>query len=238
MAFDPKAVRTQNLKTLKAAGFTVASSLPIEDAPRPLRPVGEIAGRLAALSAWFVFICAPERVFPTAALRRHIRDNALEAHLTDDERSVLALDRKQAGEQAGEGAGWRMENCLSLAWILGAAAVPSIDGEMIQGDDIKQIVECPPVGTPRQYAAWLASLSPRPADTVAAMEDLFYCCHNAVRSAQVEVMNARPGRKLTLTTVPRDFDPMVSGGVIHERRHALTWALSPGVPWDETDLST
>lgn len=238
MAFDPRGVRTQNLKTLKAAGFKVASSLPTHDAPRPLRPVGEIAGRFAALSAWFIFICAPERVFPTASLVRHIRDNALEDHLTDDERGVLALDRKEASEEAGDGAGWRMENCLSLAWILGAESAPSIDGEMIQGDDIKQLVESPPIGTPRKYAAWVASLSPRPADTVAAMEDLFYCCHNAVRSAQVEVMNARSGRKLALKTVPKDFDPIANGGVIHERRHALTWALSPGVLWDETDLST
>jgi hypothetical protein len=34
------------------------------------------------------------------------------------------------------------------------------------------------------------------------------------------------------------FHPVFDGGVVHERRHALTWALSPGVSWDETDLST
>lgn len=55
----------------------------------------------------------------------------------------------------------------------------------------------------------------------------FYCCHNAVRSAQL-------GGK----TVPDGFHPVMNGGVIHERRHALTWCLSPGVAWDDTDLST
>lgn len=28
------------------------------------------------------------------------------------------------------------------------------------------------------------------------------------------------------------------GGAIHERRHALTWAISDGVSWDDTDLTT
>ena len=34
------------------------------------------------------------------------------------------------------------------------------------------------------------------------------------------------------------FDPMGNGGVIHERRHSLTWMLSKGINWEETDLST
>ena len=59
------------------------------------------------------------------------------------------------------------------------------------------------------------------------MEDLFYCAHNAVRSAQ------NGGE-----TVPSGYDPVEEGGGVHERRHALTWCLSPGVKWDETDLST
>ncbi len=28
------------------------------------------------------------------------------------------------------------------------------------------------------------------------------------------------------------------GGVVHEHRHALTWVLSPGTLWEDTDLST
>ena len=60
------------------------------------------------------------------------------------------------------------------------------------------------------------------------MEDLFYCAHNAVRTAQM-------GGK---AAVPEGFHPVRDGGAIHERRHSLTWALSPGVEWEETDLST
>ena len=39
-------------------------------------------------------------------------------------------------------------------------------------------------------------------------------------------------------TVPEGFHPVGDGGTVHERRHALTWILSAGVDWDETDLST
>ncbi len=56
---------------------------------------------------------------------------------------------------------------------------------------------------------------------------LFYCLHNAVRSAQCGD-----------DTVPPGFDPIGNGGVVHERRHSLTWMLSKGIEWDDTDLST
>jgi hypothetical protein len=38
-------------------------------------------------------------------------------------------------------------------------------------------------------------------------------------------------------TVPAGFHPIGGTGVVHERRHALTWLLSRDA-WDETDLST
>lgn len=38
--------------------------------------------------------------------------------------------------------------------------------------------------------------------------------------------------------VPQGFHPVADGGTIHERRHSLTSVLSPGVAWEDTDLST
>lgn len=72
-----------------------------------------------------------------------------------------------------------------------------------------------------------SKIQPRDANEVHQLEDLFYCAHNAVRSAQ-----------LGSDTVPPDFHPVYDGGCIHERRHSLTWALSPDIDWKETDLST
>lgn len=82
---------------------------------------------------------------------------------------------------------------------------------MREPDDVARVARC----TPRKDAE------------VDALEDLFYCAHNAVRSAQ-----------LGHDTVPPGFHAVVDGGVVHERRHALPWALSLGVAWDDTDLST
>ncbi|MDX2015500.1 MAG: DUF4272 domain-containing protein [Myxococcaceae bacterium] len=84
-------------------------------------------------------------------------------------------------------------------------------------------------GAPRgdSATAWIHHAAARPLSDLIQLEDLFYCAHNDVRSAQ-----------LGYATVPAAFHPVFDGGVVHERRHALTWALSPGVPWDETDLST
>lgn len=81
--------------------------------------------------------------------------------------------------------------------------------------------------TPDEFADFMSSLDVRSVAEVVALEDLFYCAHNAVRSAQ-----------LGHNTVPEGFHPVRDGGVIHERRHALTWCLESGVSWDETDLST
>jgi hypothetical protein len=72
-----------------------------------------------------------------------------------------------------------------------------------------------------------AARPPRRPDEVERLEDRFSGCHNAVRSA-----------RLGGSTVPRGFDPVVHGRAIQERRHALSWCLSPGTSWDDTDLAT
>jgi hypothetical protein len=231
--------REQNLKLLKSKGFLVAPHLPErgqEDAAA-LRPVEEIAGRLAALNALFAYAAAPESAIPTAALLDHVRAAKLRKHMTLKEAAILDLDRKGAGEQHGNAIGWRTENAVALAWVLGRQEPLAFDGTMLDGDQIRPLVmEWPPIDA-AGFKAWASSLEPRPLNEVAMMEDLFFCAHNAARSAQVEMMEAR-GKPVRFKTVPPGFDAVANGGVIHERRHSLTWAVSPGVAWDETELST
>lgn len=116
---------------------------------------------------------------------------------------------------------------LPLAWILGFNQVPKTDGMMMDGEPIGELITQFIGDLDQDLKAWLATKTLRPLQKIVEMEDRFYCAHNAVRSAQ-----------LGHATVPKQFHPMVNGGVIHERRHALTWALSPGVAWDDTALST
>jgi hypothetical protein len=197
-------VRADNLEKLRKLGYKVAPSLPTKRGRTALRPAKQIAERFEALRALFTWVCAPDK-----ATRKSERRRAM----TSSERAIYALSREDARAHA-DVIGWRLENMWPLAWIVGFADVPPVTGEMIEGATIRALLTFEP-GKARSAA------------DVLALEDLFYCAHNAGRSAQL-------GGK----TVPAGFDPIAGTGVIHERRHALTWSTSPGVSWDETDLST
>lgn len=222
-------VRKRSAERLAAAGFQYAHSLPIRSEDEiTLRPSSDIAGRFAALLGLCLYVSAPENVFPAAKLGAITDRLKSRAHLTGEEGAVLDLPRAEANAAHAQNIGWRMENMVSLAWVLGHPLEPAIDGAMISGKPLKTIVTGVMPLDVEGAAAWAAAAHARPAREVAAMEDLFYCCHNAVRSAQIGAKGA----------VPVGFHPVMNGGVIHERRHALTWCLSPDVSWSETDLST
>ena len=135
------------------------------------------------------------------------------------------LSREDAHESHVGDVGWRLENMWPLAWILGFPDAPPFDGDMISDPTIGEILDF--TSGKLGVDALLERATPRTVAAVVALEDLFYCVHNAVRSAQ-----------LRNKTVPKGFHPISNGGVVHERRHALTWAISPGTTWDDTDLST
>jgi hypothetical protein len=220
--------RAATFATLDARGFRPARWLPTErTVGRPehdvLRPVDDIARRLLALDALFTWVSQP-RVDP-GRVRAYATRNHLRAAMTPDERALFDASREQAAHAQGT-VGWRLENMWPLAWALGFALVPDVGGAMIDGDVIRALGEFLP-NFDQSTDDLLARARPRSAAEVCDLEDLFYCAHNAVRSAQ-----------LGHDTVPRGFDPTVQGGVVHERRHALTWMISPGVDWDDTDLST
>lgn len=236
-----KDVRSKSKATLDAAGFRFADSLPTPGAEKAaLRPVTEIANRFAAMNVLCLYVAAPEAIFPAAPLHAVASRCGLAAHLTSEEAAMLAKPRDQANAEHGDAIGWRMENMVSLGWVLGHHAAPSIDGQMVEPDAVKELLGTLLPREPEAAAAWIASRRARALQEVVQMEDLFYCAHNAVRSAQFP--SAPKGLlarfKAPPRFVPEGFDPVVNGGVIHERRHALTWCLSPGEPWDDTDLST
>lgn len=238
MTFDAKATRAVNVRELNSRGFKVAPGLPLSDARPILRPTAEIAGRLAAMNLLFLYVGGPENRWPATCLLKYAEQNNLRSQMTEGERATLSMPREDAAAEFLDSNGWRTENAISLAWVLGQGDAPSVDGEMLDWPAIKKIVLTPDPLDPDAYPRWLSGLRPRAVAEVAALEDLFYCAHNAVRSAQIELMEAggRPSERYS--TVPAGLDPIAGGGVIHERRHALTWVLSPGVSWEETDLST
>jgi hypothetical protein len=220
-------VREANLRTLHSLGFQVASSLPVEldTFPTQLRPADEIAKRALGLLSVGDWVCATETQISSERIRDRIRLLELDAFLTSEDKSVLATPRSHARDAYLGTIGWRLENVWPLGWILGFETPPTVQG-MVSDETIAALLSFF-YGKTSGLDFLTTRLSPRKVAEVSALEDLFYCAHNAARSAQ-----------LGESTVPPDFDPIADGGVIHERRHALTWALSPGVDWDDTDLST
>lgn len=240
VGIDSRQIRQKTTRRCKESGFRFAEMLPVRDpADSRLRPLEEIVARLAALTQLCLYVSASPELHPTNRIQRFFKEHDLERHLTGEEASVLAQHRDEARNAHVDSIGWKMENAWPLGWIAGFDAEPLIDGQMIDSDLIQLLrTEFVPTDL-NDFALRSAEYSSRPLTKIVQLEDLFYCVHNAVRSAQFPM---RPPRWKfwcrRLPTVPTEFDPITNGGVIHERRHALTWALSPGVEWDDTDLST
>lgn len=216
-------LRLNNVSICLNAGYRPTNSLPTEF-KRKLRPTIEIAQRLNAIKALVLWLMVPQENLESDKILNFIKNNDLKDFMTKEENEILNLSRDD--EQARNAIGWKFENAWPLAWYFGYSE-PEITGQMMSGEQMQEILQnfsCPLEETVED---WIKDKQTLLEHELIQKEDLFYCIHNAVRSAQL-------GRE----TVPNDFDPMANGGVIHERRHSLTWMLSEGENWEETDLST
>lgn len=226
---DPaaEALRNSVLEFLESGGFRPARWLPMPELERTLRPAEEIAARLMGLAAVFTWASAPDEAVSSDKLLQYIEDNRLRDALTDDEAGVIALSRDQARDEHAGNIGWRLENMWPLAWILGFGHEPDLAAAQIDQSISRELLFEFLGGLDGSIEQLLETSQLQSDSDVNRLEDLFYCAHNAVRSAQ-----------LGESTVPEGFHPVIHGGAVHERRHSLTWSLSPGVQWDDTDLST
>jgi hypothetical protein len=229
---DGDRIRKRSREILAAGGFYAADNLPTAGhragVPGKLRPIREVALRLMALDALFTWVNSPESSVSSDRLNAYVERNGLRAHLTEGELEILALSRMEAHNRHNDTIGWRLENMWALAWILGFDPPPDPVSGQIPNEISRAVVLDFLPGLDASVDDLLHAAQPRSNRDVVELEDLFYCAHNAVRCAQTG----------STTAVPRDFHPVRDGGAIHERRHSLTWAISPGVEWDETDLGT
>ncbi len=216
-------LRLKNISICLDAGFRPTSSLPTEF-ERQLRPTIEIAQRLNAIKALILWLMVPEENLETTKILNFIDGNDLKNFMDKGEREILNTPRDD--EQARNSIGWKFENAWSLAWYFGYKE-PEISGQMMSGEQMQEILQDYSCPLDENIENWIKDKQTLSENELIQKEDLFYCLHNAVRSAQ-----------LGSETVPDNFDPIGNGGVIHERRHSLTWMLSKGINWEETDLST
>ena len=224
MAHDAS-IRAANTERLRRAGFAVADDLPLDDEAPQLRPVVEIAKRLLAIEAVYAWCSVPQEELANDELKIFVAANHLETWMSPGELKLWTTKRSVALEKNAATIGWRLENMWPLAWVLGFEPAPGFDGAMIdQATGHAMVVEF--AGAMQlSLADLIARAQPRRVEQVIELEDLFYCAHHAVSQAQSGA-----------ATVPAGFDAVLSGGVIVERRHALTWCLSPGIDWDDTNL--
>jgi hypothetical protein len=220
-------LRAKTFAELECLGFRPARSLPRPDIDQPIRSPAEVAARLMALDALITWVAFPQEAATTERIKKYIDRNGLRTWLTEEEGAILDLPRAEAHASHVNTIGWKLENMWALAWVLGFEREPGLEASQI-GEDVTRpmIFEFLP-GLDGTIEALLAKAPPRSAGEVIATEYRFYCAHNAVRSAQ-----------LGGDTVPAGFDPIMHGGAVHERRHALSWCVAPDVAWDDTDVST
>lgn len=222
-----KEMRLRNLATLGKLGFTVAPSLAIERQNDELRPAEEIARRLWGLGVFYLFVTVPEKKVSTAAINECQKRDDLASALTKKERAMFAQPRGEAHERFADMLGWHVENMIPLAWILGFDVALVVEGTKVGEGLIEKMLFDFLGDLAQPLATWIESHPPREKMVVLEKEDLFFCAHSAVRKAQFGD-----------DTLPEGYHPVINGGVILERRHALTWAISLGAAWDDTDLST
>lgn len=220
---DSSTIRSQSIATCLDAGFRPASSLPTIRETK-LRPADEIAGRLHAIKALVLWLMVPTENLPDEKIINFINQNKLLGYMTTEEKEILNASRNDI--ELRNSIGWKFENAWPLAWYFGYDE-PEISGQMMTGEQMQEILinhTCP---LDTLISDWFPQQHTLEEEKLVEKEDLFYCLHNAVRSAQ-----------LGGNTAPDGFDPIGNGGVIHERRHSLTWMLSNGTEWEDTDLST
>ncbi|MEE3999448.1 DUF4272 domain-containing protein [Tenacibaculum sp. FZY0031] len=216
-------VRSQSITICHDAGFQPASSLPTIRETK-LRPANEIAGRLHAIKALVLWLMVPTENLPDEKIINFINQNKLLDFMTEEEKEILNVSRNNI--ELRNSIGWKFENAWPLAWYFGYNE-PEISGQMMTGEQMQEILINHTCSLDSLISEWLPNQHTLEEEKLVEKEDLFYCLHNAVRSAQ-----------LGGNTVPDGFDPIGNGGVIHERRHSLTWMLSNGTEWEDTDLST
>jgi hypothetical protein len=221
-----RAQRDANVAKLHSMGYTIAPDLPLERSIGPLRPAREIALRLCGMDAVFTWVLQSETDAPEARLKAYAERSKLVEGMTEKEKIVFESPRSEAALQR-DLIRWNMENECALAWALGFEDAPTVDGQRVTDATVHKLLLQFMPKLSEGIEELLAKAKPRSEEEIAIMEDLFYCALTAVKAAH----NGE-------STVPTGFDTRHDGGVIHERRHALTYCLSPGTDWKAVDVSS
>jgi len=210
-------MRERHLELLRDIGLIAADWMPTaaERITPTLRPRAEIVRRLMAAYATTAWVCAPADSVPNDQIKNYIARNGLKRNsFSTREAEWIQTPRSQVAEFVHQ-AGWITENLWGLAWLLGYPLTPNPCAEQASEEILGPLREflgrfdC-------SFDELMTKTQLRPIARIIALEDFLYCAHNAYQNT----------------------GDVSAIGVVQERRQPLTWALSPGVAWDDTDVST
>ena len=211
-------IREKHVESLRDKGLQVADWMPnaISRGFTQLRPVDEIVRRLMAAFATVAWVCAPDEVVSATDVKKYLADNDLQPEsFSKQEAQWLATPRENVREFM-ESAGWITENIWALGWLLGVAPTVCPCDQLAPQNIIGPIRDDFLCGFERTFDELKSGSQIQPVERIIALEDFLYCAHNGFRN----------------------MDDVETAGLVQERRHSLTWALSPGTDWDEIDVGT
>ena len=218
-------IRATHLQALEEAGLQAADWMPTIAArfPAPtLRPHEEICRRLMAATVTTAWIFAPEEMVSGEHIQSYIGDNGIaKRHFSERELGWMQMKRDKAAEDAEGQGGWITENIWSLAWLIGGAPTPTFHNQPVSGEILTPIRADLLGSLDVGLEELVEKTNLQPIEAVLTLEDLLYCAHNALRTIALQ-----------------HEDVIAVMGYVQERRQSLTWALTPEVAWDETDVST
>lgn len=211
-------MRTWHLNQLNDLGLEAANWMPNaqQRGHKLLRPKSEIVRRLMATYAAIAWVCAPEEDVSTESVTRYVKENGLTHDSFSKRETQWIQTARDEVRQFGPQAGWLTENMWSLAWLLGYPPTPNPCPQQVSQEIIEPLRNEFLGRFESSFDELMTATRIRQVELVITLEDLMYCAHHAMQT----------------------IGNVESTGIVQERRHSLTWALSPGVHWDQTDLST
>lgn len=222
-----ESMRSRHVEVSKEMGLEVAAWMPTAEIRgfTQLRPQKEIVRRLMAAHAAVAWVLAPEEEVPSSVIKRYVKDNGLvRSSFSEREADWIGTSRKDARESMGQ-AGWAMENMWGLAWILGNAPLVCPYEKLVPYSITRHVRDSFFCNFDRSFDELMAASQLQPLELIITLEDFFYCIHNGFRN-------------MCIRSDYRNTHDNERCGLMQERRQALTWALSPGVQWDDADVST
>ena len=96
---------------LAERGFHCARWMPLyrgQSSRDELRPIREVAARVLALEALFLWVAAPEDVAAGDHVHVFVERNRLREWLTPEECEMLDLTRKRAHQEHADSIGWKL----------------------------------------------------------------------------------------------------------------------------------